>query len=47
MSTGTVVLFPLTLASYVFIAPQTMPGWLRAFVRVNRSATWSPPSAAC
>ncbi|HEY2265883.1 MAG TPA: ABC transporter permease [Streptosporangiaceae bacterium] len=35
MSTGTVVLFPLTLASNVFAAPQTMPGWLQAFVRVN------------
>jgi ABC-2 type transport system permease protein len=34
-STGTVVLFPLTLASNVFVAPQTMPGWLQAFVRVN------------
>ena len=35
MSIGTVVLFPLTLASNVFVAPQTMPGWLQAFVRVN------------
>ena len=35
MSTGTVVLFPLTLASNVFVSPQTMPGWLQAFVRVN------------
>ena len=35
MSTGTVVLFPLTLASNVFVAPHTMPGWLQAFVRVN------------
>ena len=35
MSTGTVVLFPLTLASNVFVAPQTMPGWLQAFVHVN------------
>jgi ABC-2 type transport system permease protein len=35
MSTGTVVLFPLTLASNVFVAPQTMPGWLQAFVAVN------------
>ena len=26
MSTGTVVLFPLTLASKIFVAPQTMPG---------------------
>jgi ABC-2 type transport system permease protein len=35
MSTGTVVLFPLTLASNVFVQPATMPGWLQAFVRVN------------
>jgi ABC-2 type transport system permease protein len=35
MSTGTVVLFPLTLASSVFVRPQTMPGWLQAFVKVN------------
>ena len=35
MSAGTVVLFPLTLASNVFVAPPTMPGWLQAFVKVN------------
>ncbi len=35
MSVGTVVLFPLTLASNVFVSPQTMPGWLQAFVNVN------------
>jgi ABC-2 type transport system permease protein len=35
MSTGTVLLFPLTLAGNVFVTPQTMPGWLQAFVRVN------------
>jgi len=35
MSVGTVVLFPLTLASNVFVNPQTMPGWLQAFVGVN------------
>ena len=35
MSTGTVVLFPLTLASNVFVRPQTMPGWLQAFVTIN------------
>ena len=35
LSTGTIVLFPLTLASNVFVAPYTMPGWLQAFVRVN------------
>jgi ABC-2 type transport system permease protein len=35
MSTGTVVLFPLTLASNVFVQTRTMPGWLQAFVQVN------------
>ena len=35
MSVGTVVLFPLTLASNVFVRPQTMPGWLQAFVKIN------------
>jgi ABC-2 type transport system permease protein len=35
MSAGTVLLFPLTLASNVFVQPATMPGWLQAFVRVN------------
>jgi ABC-2 type transport system permease protein len=35
MSIGTVVLFPLTLASNVFVSPQTMPGWLQAFVHAN------------
>jgi ABC-2 type transport system permease protein len=27
--------FPLTFASNVFVRPQTMPGWLHAFVDVN------------
>jgi ABC-2 type transport system permease protein len=35
MSVGTVVLFPLTLASNVFVTPRTMPGWLQAIVRAN------------
>jgi ABC-2 type transport system permease protein len=35
MSTGTVIQFPLTLASNIFVAPQTMPGWLQAFARAN------------
>jgi len=35
MSAATVVLFPLTLASNVFVAPHTMPGWLQALVSVN------------
>jgi ABC-2 type transport system permease protein len=29
------VLFPLTLASNIFVDPTTMPGWLRAFIEVN------------
>jgi ABC-2 type transport system permease protein len=29
------VLFPLTLASNTFADPQTMPGWLQAFINVN------------
>jgi ABC-2 type transport system permease protein len=29
------LVFPLTFASNVFVEPQTMPGWLRAFVDVN------------
>ena len=32
---GLLVLFTLTLASDVFVAPQTMPDWLRAIVRGN------------
>ncbi len=34
-SVGTVVLFPLTLASNIFVNPRTMPGWLQAFINVN------------
>jgi ABC-2 type transport system permease protein len=30
-----IVLFPLTLASNIFVDPQTMPGWLQAFIDVN------------
>jgi ABC-2 type transport system permease protein len=29
------VLFPLTLASNIFVDPGTMPGWLQAFIDVN------------
>jgi ABC-2 type transport system permease protein len=29
------VQFPLTLASNIFVDPETIPGWLRAFVEVN------------
>jgi len=35
MSIGSVALFPLTLASSVFVQPQTMPGCLQTFVHVN------------
>lgn len=28
-------MFPLTFASNVFVAPDTMPGWMRAFLDVN------------
>lgn len=35
MSLGIVVQFPLTLASNTFVRPQTMPGWLQGFVKVN------------
>lgn len=34
-SIGLVVMFPLTFASNVFVAPGTMPSLLRAFVEVN------------
>jgi ABC-2 type transport system permease protein len=34
-SVGTTVLFPLTLASNVFVDPRTMPEWLRVVVDVN------------
>jgi ABC transporter DrrB family efflux protein len=32
---GFLVIMPLTFASSVFAAPDTMPGWLEAFVNVN------------
>lgn len=35
MTVSFLVLFPLTFASNVFVSPQTMPGWLEAFVNVN------------
>ncbi len=35
MNLGMVVLFPLTFASNIFVQPQTMPGWVQAFIRVN------------
>jgi daunorubicin/doxorubicin transport system permease protein len=35
MQLSMTVLFPLTFASNVFVDPDTMPGWVQAFVRVN------------
>ncbi len=35
MVAGLVILFPLTLASNVFVDPATMPGWLQALIRAN------------
>jgi ABC-2 type transport system permease protein len=35
MTLSTITLFPLTLASNVFVDPRTMPGWLQAVVGVN------------
>ena len=35
LNLGVVVLFPLTLASNVFVDPATTPGWLQAVIRLN------------
>lgn len=35
MGVSMTALFPLTFASNIFVDPQTMPGWLQAFVNVN------------
>ncbi|GAA5017624.1 ABC transporter permease [Actinopolymorpha pittospori] len=35
MGVSMMVLFPLTFASNIFVDPETMPGWLQAFVNVN------------
>ena len=35
MGSSMMVLFPLTFASNIFVRPETMPGWLQAFVGVN------------
>jgi ABC-2 type transport system permease protein len=35
MNGGFMVLFPLTFLSNVFVEPETLPGWLEAFVDVN------------
>ena len=35
MNTGFMGLFPLIFLSNIFVAPETLPGWLEAFVEVN------------
>jgi ABC-2 type transport system permease protein len=35
MGVSMMVLFPLTFMSNVYVNPETMPGWLQAFVNVN------------
>jgi ABC-2 type transport system permease protein len=35
MTLGFTVLFPVVFASNIMVQPETMPGWLRAFVEVN------------
>lgn len=35
ISIANLVLMPLSFASNIFVQPQTMPGWLQAFVEVN------------
>ena len=35
MGVSMFILFPLAFASNIFVDPQTMPGWLQAFVAVN------------
>jgi ABC-2 type transport system permease protein len=35
MTSSFLLLFPLTMVSNIFVNPTTMPGWLRAVVRVN------------
>lgn len=35
MTLGFTFLFPLVFASNIMVQPETMPGWLRAFVEVN------------
>lgn len=35
MGVSMMILFPLTFVSNVFVDPETMPGWLEAFVDVN------------
>jgi ABC-2 type transport system permease protein len=35
MNAGFLIQFPLTMVSNVFVDPETMPGWLQAFVKLN------------
>ena len=35
MNTGFMLLFPLVFLSNIFVAPETLPGWLETFVDVN------------
>jgi ABC-2 type transport system permease protein len=35
MMVSMLILFPLNFVSNVFVSPETMPGWLAAFVDVN------------
>lgn len=35
MGVSMLLLFPLTFVSNVFVDPETMPGWLEAFVEIN------------
>ncbi|MFI5565243.1 ABC transporter permease [Amycolatopsis japonica] len=35
MGVSMMVLFPLTFLSNIYVNPETMPGWLQAFVEVN------------
>ena len=35
MNTGFMALFPLVFLSNIFVEPETLPGWLEAFVDVN------------
>jgi ABC-2 type transport system permease protein len=35
MQMSMTILFPLTFASNVFVDPDTMPGWVQAFVKIN------------
>jgi len=36
MAVSMIILFPLTFVSNVFVSPETMPGWLEAFVNAKR-----------